>query len=60
MGLYAHVLSIESGFIEGGYTPHCDCGWVGLLADTSEEAIEEWGDHCDAVFMEATNPEGVG
>lgn len=49
-----HSLELVSDFTEDGYTPQCSCGWEGKRWDLMVDAGDEWENHCDAVFMEAT------
>lgn len=49
-----HVLQLQRGFLEDGVLACCSCGWDGDQHDNDEDAIEEWENHCDVVFMEAT------
>ena len=55
MSVETHDLELISDFIEGGYTPVCSCGWEGKRHGALDDAHEEWTDHCDVVFMEATD-----
>lgn len=60
MSVENHDLELMSDFIEGGWTPGCSCGWLGRCqrSEDTHEAVEaatdEWENHCDVVFMEAT------
>ena len=39
----------------GSYTSECSCGWESQTKRNSvEDAIDDWENHCDVVFMEAT------
>lgn len=58
MSVETHDLELISDFIEGGWTPVCSCWWEGRTHDVVEDARDEWENHCDVVFMEATAPEG--
>jgi hypothetical protein len=49
-----HVYQLASNFIRGGWEASCLCGWRGVNRDTQDEAYEDWDDHCDIIFMEAT------
>ena len=52
-----HVLCYVRDFLLDGIVAGCSCGWEGHLRfDYMEQvdAADEWGDHCDSVFMEAT------
>lgn len=50
-----HVLFYVRDFLSPGYRAECSCGWLGREEhDTEGVAADEWGNHCDVVFMEAT------
>lgn len=59
MSVTQHDAEIQSDFIEGGYTAHCSCGWGGERCETMAEAMEEWEDHCEVVFIEATSGDDI-
>ena len=48
-----HLLVTEFG--PDGCDAVCSCGWeADRPYDETEDAVEAWDLHCDAVFMEAT------
>lgn len=49
-----HDLALDDGSLDGGIVAVCSCGWDGDQHDNTEDAVEEWENHCDVVFMEAT------
>lgn len=49
-----HDLALTSDFLIGGYTANCSCGWESKQQATMTKARNEWENHCDQVFMEAT------
>lgn len=48
------LVMTERDSMSGDFTACCSCGWEGEGNDTQEQAIEDWENHCDVVFMEAT------
>lgn len=53
-------MELGSDFIEDGWTATCSCGWESQERhDAPADAVDEWENHCDVVFMEATGGEGV-
>lgn len=50
-----HALMIGGSFLSDNYTADCSCGWNGHPHDDEADAVDEWENHCDAVFMEATD-----
>ena len=55
MSVETHVLSeFESDFLEDGVIAWCSCGWSSPRKADQESASDAWDDHCDQVFMEAT------
>jgi hypothetical protein len=50
-----HVMHIGQGFLDGKWHTSCSCGWEGTgVHKTTVDAADEWDNHCDVVFMEAT------
>ena len=49
-----HVMELEQHFLVEGVTAWCSCGWSGRRRDSGREAVEDFDNHCEAVFMEAT------
>lgn len=49
-----HVLIIGQDFVDATYTAECSCGWEGDERNAEADAIDDWENHCDVVFMEAT------
>jgi hypothetical protein len=50
-----HDFEYESDFLEGGLRAACSCGWSAReVREDLMEAHEDWDNHCDQVFMEAT------
>ena len=57
MATSEHVAGYEQDFASGDFTAFCSCGWESHSREkfhTSAEALNEWENHCDNVFMEAT------
>ena len=53
MSAVEHDLYLTDAFSE--YFVECSCGWKGSKGfATKSAAIDDWCDHRDAVFMEAT------
>lgn len=46
-----YLFSIRDG---DTITPTCSCGWAGNDHTTEDAAVDDWENHCDVVFMEAT------
>jgi hypothetical protein len=40
--------------IHGPIQAHCSCGWT-CDAEDDFDALDRWENHCDVVFMEATD-----
>lgn len=49
-----HDFEYEQDFLEDGFIPWCSCGWSGKARPTIEECQDEWENHCDTVFYDAT------
>lgn len=49
-----HVLMIGQSFTSDDIDVSCSCGWERTGYDTEEAAVDDWENHCDVVFMEAT------
>lgn len=50
-----HVLVIDQDFLGGRYTASCSCGWESRYDHKARSrAVDDWDNHCDVVFMEAT------
>lgn len=50
-----HVMVVGQGFVSGRWTAECSCGWESAHDHRYEAvAIDDWENHCDVVFMEAT------
>lgn len=55
-----HMLIMGNDFTTGQWCAECSCGWEGLRQhDDQEGATDEWENHCDVVFMEATGVRDV-
>lgn len=54
MAATEHVMSLSSSFIDDQFVAECSCGWEGKDRNTEADAIEDFDNHCDVVFMEAT------
>lgn len=50
-----HDLMIGQDFIDGTWTAGCSCGWESDERNAEADAIDDWENHCDVVFMEATD-----
>lgn len=50
-----HILMLGESFLDDQISTSCTCGWEhsGDL-ESREDAVEQWENHCDVVFMEAT------
>ena len=49
-----HDLELDEDFIDGTWTGLCSCGWESQPRNAEADAIEDFSNHCDVVFMEAT------
>jgi hypothetical protein len=49
-----HEMDLEEDFIDGTSTAECSCGWESAERNAEADAIDDWENHCDVVFMEAT------
>jgi hypothetical protein len=55
VGDVEHVMEIGQSFLSGDWSVGCSCGWWTEREYTFRAAaIEDWDNHCDVVFMEAT------
>jgi len=48
-----HELIYGESFVTDDMTASCTCGWR-VDARNRTDAIDKWENHCDVVFMEAT------
>ena len=46
-------------FVDAPYVvvPQCSCGWEGRNMPSGGDALESWENHCEQVFMAATEKE---
>jgi len=49
-----HTCFIGNDFVSDAWECSCSCGWCGPERETKEVAYEDWENHCDVAFMEAT------
>ncbi len=56
-GEMEHTLWLDNAFKSDTWRASCSCGWDGRDRQTHDEAQDDWENHCDAVFMEATMAE---
>jgi hypothetical protein len=49
-----HLMAIGQDFIDGTWATECSCGWESNERNAEADAVDEWENHCDVVFMEAT------
>lgn len=49
-----HTCFIGSDFLSDEWETSCSCGWTGSPHDSEGAAFDEWENHTDVVFMEAT------
>lgn len=49
-----HTMMLGGAFLADTFQTACLCGWEGEHHATEADAIDEWDNHCDVVFMEAT------
>jgi hypothetical protein len=49
-----HDLELDEDFVDGTWTAECSCGWESAERNAEADAIDDWENHCDVVFMEAT------
>ena len=50
-----HVLILGNDFVSGLWVAGCSCGWEAREQHPGSDAAEDdWENHCDVVFMEAT------
>lgn len=56
-----HNIELTSGFLDGGWTATCSCGWTGTRQDTMREAAADSASHREfaACTHEVTNGYGV-
>lgn len=50
-----HELYIAHDVFDGTYSFECSCGAEGDERNAEVDALADWKDHCDRVFMEATS-----
>lgn len=51
-----HVFILGHDFIDDTYNAECSCGWESQEAHVeSADAMDDWDNHCDVAFMEATS-----
>lgn len=49
-----HDFQYQESFLDDGFVPWCSCGWSGRERASLIDAQNAWENHCDAVFMAAT------
>lgn len=54
MAAEEHTCFIGNDFLSDNWETSCSCGWAGHEHSTKEAAFDEWENHTDVVFMEAT------
>lgn len=49
-----HVMYLDHDFLGTTYDVGCSCGWDRSGYGSRRAAVDDWENHCDVVFMEAT------